>query len=213
MAANLRRQSDRPVPFPALAAHLGNADMIQPGLIPLQPNLDFMDTFEPFQGEDGGSAHGCPVPLPWTKTFPFHGGSCPVGRRPGEALESFQSYFLVWWWRQGLGRVSGPLFSLKEIGILAASEPPVWPPPRAVLPLGSRGRCRHSRLPAVPCGWRWPSRSRLAEQGPCRPGRAQPTLVAGACGSHGRASFCRVPSGAGGALWPGVPLGQVGPSA
>ncbi|KFV98601.1 MLX-interacting protein, partial [Eurypyga helias] len=30
-------------------AHLGNADMIQPGLIPLQPNLDFMDTFEPFQ--------------------------------------------------------------------------------------------------------------------------------------------------------------------
>lgn len=25
--------------------------MIQPGLIPLQPNLDFMDTFEPFQGE------------------------------------------------------------------------------------------------------------------------------------------------------------------
>lgn len=28
--------------------------MIQPGLIPLQPNLDFMDTFEPFQGEDMG---------------------------------------------------------------------------------------------------------------------------------------------------------------
>lgn len=26
--------------------------MIQPGLIPLQPNLDFMDTFEPFQGKD-----------------------------------------------------------------------------------------------------------------------------------------------------------------
>uniref|UniRef100_A0A803W580 MLX interacting protein n=1 Tax=Ficedula albicollis TaxID=59894 RepID=A0A803W580_FICAL len=31
--------------------HLGNADMIQPGLIPLQPNFDFMDTFEPFQAE------------------------------------------------------------------------------------------------------------------------------------------------------------------
>lgn len=30
--------------------------MIQPGLIPLQPNLDFMDTFEPFQGEDPGEA-------------------------------------------------------------------------------------------------------------------------------------------------------------
>jgi hypothetical protein len=36
-----------------LSGHLGNADMVQPGLIPLQPNLDFMDTFEPFQGEDG----------------------------------------------------------------------------------------------------------------------------------------------------------------
>lgn len=32
--------------------HLGNADMIQPGLIPLQPNFDFMDTFEPFQGKN-----------------------------------------------------------------------------------------------------------------------------------------------------------------
>ncbi|MBN3316664.1 MLXIP protein, partial [Atractosteus spatula] len=31
------------------AAHAGNADMIQPGLIPLQPDLGFMDTFEPFQ--------------------------------------------------------------------------------------------------------------------------------------------------------------------
>lgn len=35
-----------------LLAHAGNADMIQPGLIPLQPNLDFMDTFEPLQGTD-----------------------------------------------------------------------------------------------------------------------------------------------------------------
>uniref|UniRef100_A0A4W5NMD3 MLX interacting protein n=1 Tax=Hucho hucho TaxID=62062 RepID=A0A4W5NMD3_9TELE len=30
-------------------SHAGNADMIQPGLIPLQPNLDFMDSFEPLQ--------------------------------------------------------------------------------------------------------------------------------------------------------------------
>uniref|UniRef100_A0A8C8VGH1 BHLH domain-containing protein n=1 Tax=Pelusios castaneus TaxID=367368 RepID=A0A8C8VGH1_9SAUR len=44
--------SHQPVawPNPREIAHLGNADMIQPGLIPLQPNLDFMDTFEPFQG-------------------------------------------------------------------------------------------------------------------------------------------------------------------
>lgn len=32
--------------------------MIQPGLIPLQPNLDFMDTFEPFQGEQGQEGLG-----------------------------------------------------------------------------------------------------------------------------------------------------------
>lgn len=38
-------------PLCLLVAHLGNADMIQPGLIPLQPNFDFMDTFEPFQGK------------------------------------------------------------------------------------------------------------------------------------------------------------------
>ncbi|MBN3304231.1 MLXIP protein, partial [Amia calva] len=39
-------------PNPREIAHAGNADMIQPGLIPLQPNLDFMDTFEPFQDID-----------------------------------------------------------------------------------------------------------------------------------------------------------------
>ncbi|KAL4646601.1 MLX-interacting protein isoform X1 [Arapaima gigas] len=38
-------------PNPREIAHAGNADMIQPGLIPLQPNLDFMDTFEPLQGK------------------------------------------------------------------------------------------------------------------------------------------------------------------
>uniref|UniRef100_H3BFX7 MLX interacting protein n=1 Tax=Latimeria chalumnae TaxID=7897 RepID=H3BFX7_LATCH len=36
-------------PNPREIAHAGNADMIQPGLIPLQPNLDFMDTFDAFQ--------------------------------------------------------------------------------------------------------------------------------------------------------------------
>ncbi|XP_025054920.1 MLX-interacting protein isoform X2 [Alligator sinensis] len=43
--------SHQPVswPNPREIGHLGNADMIQPGLFPLQPNLDFMDTFEPFQ--------------------------------------------------------------------------------------------------------------------------------------------------------------------
>lgn len=36
-------------PLPS-KAHAANADMIQPGLIPLQPNLDFMDSFDPLQG-------------------------------------------------------------------------------------------------------------------------------------------------------------------
>ncbi|XP_053727349.1 MLX-interacting protein isoform X1 [Synchiropus splendidus] len=38
-----------PLPNPREIAHAGNADMIQPGLIPLQPNLDFMDSFDPLQ--------------------------------------------------------------------------------------------------------------------------------------------------------------------
>ncbi|XP_030075730.1 MLX-interacting protein [Microcaecilia unicolor] len=37
-----------PWPNPREIAHAWNADMIQPGLIPLQPNLDLMDTLEPF---------------------------------------------------------------------------------------------------------------------------------------------------------------------
>uniref|UniRef100_A0AAX7VC19 BHLH domain-containing protein n=1 Tax=Astatotilapia calliptera TaxID=8154 RepID=A0AAX7VC19_ASTCA len=43
--------SHQPIPFPnpREIAHAGNADMIQPGLIPLQPNLDFMDSFDPLQ--------------------------------------------------------------------------------------------------------------------------------------------------------------------
>ncbi|XP_077731605.1 MLX-interacting protein isoform X3 [Canis aureus] len=58
--------SHQPVawPNPREIAHLGNADMIQPGLIPLQPNLDFMDTFEPFQElPQGGTPSGHCIPL------------------------------------------------------------------------------------------------------------------------------------------------------
>ncbi|TSW89624.1 MLX-interacting protein [Bagarius yarrelli] len=40
--------SHQPIAWPN-PREIGNADMIQPGLIPLQPNLDFMDTFEPLQ--------------------------------------------------------------------------------------------------------------------------------------------------------------------
>lgn len=67
-------------PLLLLPAHLGNADMIQPGLIPLQPNLDFMDTFEPFQGEDGGRGETqlpmCPCPGHSTPGLLCHGETC-----------------------------------------------------------------------------------------------------------------------------------------
>lgn len=53
--------------------------MIQPGLIPLQPNLDFMDTFEPFQGEDMGQrsmATGTSCAQDSGLVLPFHRGHC-----------------------------------------------------------------------------------------------------------------------------------------
>ena len=55
--------------------------MIQPGLIPLQPNLDFMDTFEPFQGEDSGQAESMAAGISFcpgqsTLVLPLRGGDC-----------------------------------------------------------------------------------------------------------------------------------------
>jgi len=66
--------SHQPVawPNPREIAHLGNADMIQPGLIPLQPNLDFMDTFEPFQDlfSSSRSIFGSMLPAPVSAPAP-----------------------------------------------------------------------------------------------------------------------------------------------
>ncbi|XP_077015860.1 MLX-interacting protein isoform X2 [Tamandua tetradactyla] len=66
--------SHQPVawPNPREIAHLGNADMIQPGLIPLQPNLDFMDTFEPFQDlfSSSRSIFGSVLPVPASAAAP-----------------------------------------------------------------------------------------------------------------------------------------------
>ncbi|XP_037673174.1 MLX-interacting protein [Choloepus didactylus] len=66
--------SHQPVawPNPREIAHLGNADMIQPGLIPLQPNLDFMDTFEPFQDlfSSSRSIFGSMLPAPASVAAP-----------------------------------------------------------------------------------------------------------------------------------------------
>ncbi|MBW01458.1 MLX-interacting protein, partial [Eschrichtius robustus] len=61
-------------PNPREIAHLGNADMIQPGLIPLQPNLDFMDTFEPFQDlfSSSRSIFGSMLPAPASGPSPDH---------------------------------------------------------------------------------------------------------------------------------------------
>ncbi|KAM5238678.1 MLX-interacting protein [Ctenodactylus gundi] len=66
--------SHQPVawPNPREIAHLGNADMIQPGLMPLQPNLDFMDTFEPFQDlfSSSRSIFGSVLPAPASAPAP-----------------------------------------------------------------------------------------------------------------------------------------------
>lgn len=61
--------------------------MIQPGLIPLQPNLDFMDTFEPFQGEDM-SREVMATCTSFTqdkadRCFPFTEGAVGVGKGAG----------------------------------------------------------------------------------------------------------------------------------
>lgn len=63
-------------PNPREIAHAGNADMIQPGLIPLQPNLDFMDTFEPFQDLFPTTRFSSPFPSVPSIT-PLGGGSSP----------------------------------------------------------------------------------------------------------------------------------------
>ena len=92
----LRRQNDSSVSFLILTAHLGNADMIQPGLIPLQPNLDFMDTFEPFQGEDLGQRKSMATCV---SLYPGQSGCCfpfieaTVRMDQGEDLEFFQNFF------------------------------------------------------------------------------------------------------------------------
>ncbi|KAB0400264.1 hypothetical protein E2I00_018274, partial [Balaenoptera physalus] len=76
---NLECEQGQEDPFQALNvslqhAHLGNADMIQPGLIPLQPNLDFMDTFEPFQDlfSSSRSIFGSMLPAPASGPTPDH---------------------------------------------------------------------------------------------------------------------------------------------
>ncbi|EHB01453.1 MLX-interacting protein [Heterocephalus glaber] len=78
--------SHQPVawPNPREIAHLGNADMIQPGLIPLQPNLDFMDTFEPFQDlfSASRSIFGSMLPAPVSTPAPDPSSS-PAQRFPG----------------------------------------------------------------------------------------------------------------------------------
>lgn len=70
--------------------------MIQPGLIPLQPNLDFMDTFEPFQGEDLGQRKSTATCI---SLYPGQRGCCfpvieaTVRMDQGEDLEFFQNFF------------------------------------------------------------------------------------------------------------------------
>ncbi|KAM5192257.1 MLX-interacting protein [Mantella aurantiaca] len=65
---------------PKEIAHSGNADMIQPELFPLQPNLDLMDTFESFQDLFSGNR----LPSTLFTTSP----SVPAVSLPDPALHS-----------------------------------------------------------------------------------------------------------------------------
>lgn len=98
--------------------------MIQPGLIPLQPNLDFMDTFEPFQGEDLGQGESMAAgssfcPGQSTPVLPFHGGNCQNGQRGRVGIFPELPFLVV------VVR-SGKLFAVL---IPAVSDPQVCPGP------------------------------------------------------------------------------------
>lgn len=145
--------------------------MIQPGLIPLQPNLDFMDTFEPFQGEDGGSAHGCPVASALDKDVPLSRGELSDGKAAGGGLGIFPELLscLVVATRSGKGVWAAVLSQgnrysrcLRASGLAAtASRSPsrqqralsTQPPPRSFLRLAlalALPPCRAGAVPARP---------------------------------------------------------------
>ncbi|XP_042193468.1 MLX-interacting protein isoform X1 [Callorhinchus milii] len=111
-------------PNPREIAHAGNADMIQPGLIPLQPNLDFMDTFEPFQDffpmARFPSLVGSIFSSPTSSVPPITLGtssSPPQGFRPQASLTSQQTFL--------------PLFSP---AVPSPQTPSTQPPAQATQP-------------------------------------------------------------------------------
>ncbi|KAJ1074109.1 hypothetical protein K5549_017578, partial [Capra hircus] len=136
-------------PNPREIAHLGNADMIQPGLIPLQPNLDFMDTFEPFQDlfSSSRSIFGSMLPAPASTPAPDP-NSPPAQESilPTTALPtalptaSLPDSFIAPPAASALDPTSGqgcehppqpPVFTMPLL-----SPGPAPPPPSPVLPLG-----------------------------------------------------------------------------
>ncbi|RXM91645.1 MLX-interacting protein [Acipenser ruthenus] len=101
--------SHQPVawPNPREIAHAGNADMIQPGLIPLQPNLDFMDTFEPFQAHAGNADMIQPGLIPLQPNLDFM-----------DTFEPFQDFF------PSVRSSFFPSFSIPSVSSMASSNCP-----------------------------------------------------------------------------------------
>uniref|UniRef100_A0A8C1HWJ5 MLX interacting protein n=1 Tax=Cyprinus carpio carpio TaxID=630221 RepID=A0A8C1HWJ5_CYPCA len=134
--------SHQPVawPNPREIAHAGNADMIQPGLIPLQPNLDFMDTFEPLQGTDQA---------PLLSSMPLDYRLIPSAPLPSHLSVATQDN----------GNAVGPSYQQTYMPLfpeqVSPSVPPLLPPPAppvpaAPQPLQCGGVSTVTTVPSVP---------------------------------------------------------------
>ncbi|XP_016339693.1 MLX-interacting protein-like isoform X4 [Sinocyclocheilus anshuiensis] len=137
--------SHQPVawPNPRELAHAGNADMIQPGLIPLQPNLDFMDTFEPLQGSFAvihAAFHRASLCATGLLPHPLCSfAQPPLSLQPGQCHRtSFE-----------LPAAPSPQPAASTSTSLN-SQPVNFALPKSILPTVSRKKARHPQRPIVP---------------------------------------------------------------
>uniref|UniRef100_A0A8C1EMG7 MLX interacting protein n=1 Tax=Cyprinus carpio carpio TaxID=630221 RepID=A0A8C1EMG7_CYPCA len=144
--------SHQPVawPNPREIAHAGNADMIQPGLIPLQPNLDFMDTFEPLQDSER-QERVCSLceSAPLLSSMPLDYRLIPSAPLPSHLSVATQDN----------GNAVGPSYQQTYMPLfpeqVSPSVPPLLPPPAppvpaAPQPLQCGGVSTVTTVPSVP---------------------------------------------------------------
>ncbi|KAM7050793.1 MLX-interacting protein isoform 2-T2 [Molossus nigricans] len=179
-------------PNPREIAHLGNADMIQPGLIPLQPNLDFMDTFEPFQDlfSSSRSIFGSMLPAPASTSAPDPNSppaqesilsttSLPTVSLPDSLISSPAATALDPTDRPGCERASQPEDPFIQPADFGPSAPPLSVPqpflPVFTMPVLSPSPAPTPTPPAVPLV---PPAASLSP--PTAPAFLQPQKFAGA---------------------------------